>query len=292
MRLSQVEAFLAVVEEGGMAAASRRLRISRTTISTALAALEDELGVVLFERGGNQLSLTPIGAALVTDSRRLLQVSHQIHARCQQHRKGAESALRIARDDSLPEAQWRHLLKRLKAEFPQTSLSIYLAPPRELEKLVSEQVVDVAYGLMPEILSEGYHLLRDLADVRMMTVAAPEHPLAQLERVTQDDLVRHPEITLAYIKEGSLVAESPETANYLAFTQYELIRDAVIEGIGWSDLPFPMIAEALRRHQLRVIHHHNAQWWKVFSALESEQAQGGAVVTWLAQELKAYLAPK
>lgn len=291
MRLSQVEAFLAVVEEGGIAAASRRLKMSRTTISTALAALEDELGVVLFERGGNQLTLTPIGAALVTDSRRLVQVSHQIHARCQQHLKGAESALRIARDDSLPETQWRHLLKRLKAEFPQTSLSIYLAPPRELEELVSEQIVDVAYGLMPEILNEGYHWSRDLADVRMLTVAAPDHPLAFLERVTQDDLVCHQEITLAYIKEGSLVAESPETANYLAFTQYELIRDAVIEGIGWADLPFPMITEALRTNRLRVIRHHNAQWWRVFSALESEQAQGGAVVTWLARELKAYLEP-
>jgi DNA-binding transcriptional LysR family regulator len=123
----------------------------------------------------------------------------------------------------------------------------------------------------------------------MLTVAAPDHPLSQLKRVTQDDLVSHTEITLAYMLDAQLVAESPETANYLAFTQYELMRDAVIDGAGWADLPLPLIAEALRKEQLKTIHHRSARWWKVFSALESEQAQGGAVVGWLANELEAYL---
>ena len=291
MRLLQIEVFLAIVDHGGVAAAARYLKRSRTTVSTALAALEDELGVALFDRSGNQLQLTAIGAALVTDCRRLDQVGRQIHARCEHHRRGAESVLRIARDDCLPERWWRQRLKALKQTFPQTSVSVYLAPPRELAALVSEQIVDVAYGLMPEVRSEGYQWFRELADVRMMTVAAPDHALSALARVEQDDLVRHNEITLAYIRQGSLIAESPETANYLAFTQYELVRDAVIDGIGWADLPFPLIAEALREGQLTVIRHRNAQWWSVFSALESEQAQGGAVVTWLAGELERYLLP-
>lgn len=289
MKTLQIKVFLAVVRNGTVAAAARELNRSRTTVSTMLAALEDDLGVELFERSGNQLHLTPIGSAIVTDCRRLDQVASQIFARCQHHLSGAESVLRIARDDSLPEAAWREILRRLKQRFPQTSLSVYLAPPRELAALVGNQSVDVAYGLMPDLPSEGYQWFRELADVQMLTVAAPTHALSQLKRVTQDDLVRHTEVTLAYMSNARVEAESPETANYLAFTQFELIRDAVIEGAGWADLPLPLIAEALENRELAVVRHRSAQWWKVFSALESEQAQGGAVVGWLANALEEYL---
>ncbi len=289
MKTSQIKAFLAVVRNGTIAAAARELNRSRTTISTVLAALEDELGVSLFERTGNQLHLTPVGSAIVTDCRRFDQVSEQIRSRCQHHLSGAESILRIARDDSIPESVWRDILRRLKIHFPQTSLSVYLASPRELPLLVRKQSVDVAYGLMPELISEGYQWFRELADVRMLTVAAPEHPLSRLKRVTQDDLVNYTEVTLAFMDHARVEAESPETANYLAFTQYELIRDAVIDGTGWADLPLPLISGALRSQHLKVVRHRSAKWWKVFSALESEQAQGGAVVGWLASELEHYL---
>ncbi len=92
----------------------------------------------------------------------------------------------------------------------------------------------------------------------MLTVAAPDHPLSQLKRVTQDDLISHTEITLAYMQDSLLVAESPETANYLAFTQYELIRDAVMDGAGWADLPLPLIAEAVHWNRNR---RRAAPWW-------------------------------
>jgi len=289
LKTSQIQVFLAVVRNGTIAAAARELSRSRTTVSTALAALEDELGVELFERSGNQLQLTTIGQAIVTDCRRFDQVAGQIFARCQHHLSGAESVLRIARDDSIPEPVWRDLLRRLKIRFPQTSLSVYLATPRELPPLVKSQSVDVAYGLMPALASEGYQWFRELADVRMLTVAAPDHPLSQLKRVTQDDLISFTEVTLAFMENDRLEAESPETANYLAFTMYELIRDAVIDGAGWADLPLPLIADALKQETLKIVHHRSARWWKAFSALESEQAQGGAVVGWLAEELEQYL---
>lgn len=289
MRTSQIEAFLAVVEAGSIAAAAISLKRSRTTISTALAALEDELGVNLFERSGNQLQLSTIGQAVLTDCRRFNHIARQIHSRCQQHLSGAESVLRIARDDALPESFWLDLLRQLKERFPQTSVSVYLAPPKELSSLVINQAVDVAYGLMPPPTSEGYQWFRELADVRMMTVAAPEHALSRLPRVLQDDLMNHTQVTLAYMDNGQLVAESAETDNFLAFTQYELICDAVISGAGWADLPFPLITEELRQGRLKLIRHRSAQWWKVFSALESERAQGGAVISWLAAQLEEYL---
>ncbi|MCG5549569.1 LysR family transcriptional regulator [Halorhodospira halochloris] len=287
MRIEQIESVLAVVESGSVAAAARRLGQSRTTVSTAISALEDELGVTLFERSGNRLELSPVGGAILTDSQRLQQVADQIRSRCLHHLSGAESRLRIARDDALPESLWRELLRRLKERYPQTSVSVYVAPPQELPALVERQSVDVAYGLIPPSLSFGYHHLREIADVRMHTVAAAEHPLARMPRVTQDDLVLHTEVTLAYMGTSTLVAESPETANYLAFTQFEIMRDVVMEGSGWADLPLPLIAEPLNRGELLVIRHPEATWWMTLSALEADQAHGRPVVTWMGNALEA-----
>ena len=86
MKTSQIKTFLSVVRNGSV-----------------LASLEDELGVELFERSGNQLHLTAIGQSILTDCRRFDQVASQIRARCQHHLSGAESVLRIARDDAIPE---------------------------------------------------------------------------------------------------------------------------------------------------------------------------------------------
>jgi molybdenum-dependent DNA-binding transcriptional regulator ModE len=62
---NQVRAFLATVEEGSLSAAARALGQSQPTLSRQIGALEADLGVVLFERVGRGLELTPSGLDLV-----------------------------------------------------------------------------------------------------------------------------------------------------------------------------------------------------------------------------------
>lgn len=62
---NRARAFLVTVEEGSLSAASRALGMTQPTLSRQVAALEDELGVVLFERVGRGLTLTPSGLDLV-----------------------------------------------------------------------------------------------------------------------------------------------------------------------------------------------------------------------------------
>ena len=61
MRAEQVQAFVEVTEHGSFAAAARQSGIKRGTLSAAVHALEDSLGVALFERSGNSLTLTAVG---------------------------------------------------------------------------------------------------------------------------------------------------------------------------------------------------------------------------------------
>lgn len=72
MKLNQIQLFVEAADSGSIANAARRLGKSRSAVSSAIATLEVELGVELFERGANQSRLTEIGEQVLDDCRRLL----------------------------------------------------------------------------------------------------------------------------------------------------------------------------------------------------------------------------
>jgi DNA-binding transcriptional LysR family regulator len=77
MELRELSAFVAVVEEGGMSAASRRLHVSQSALSQTVSALERELGVTLLQRTSTGAQPTEAGTALVVEARAVLARYHQ-----------------------------------------------------------------------------------------------------------------------------------------------------------------------------------------------------------------------
>jgi DNA-binding transcriptional LysR family regulator len=77
MDFRELSAFVAVVEEGGMSAASRRLRVSQSALSQTVSALERELGVSLLERTSTGVRPTEAGTALLVEARAVLARYHQ-----------------------------------------------------------------------------------------------------------------------------------------------------------------------------------------------------------------------
>ena len=141
MKTSQIEMFLYTVEMGSIAEAARKLQKSRTTVSAALNALEDELNTVLLTRTGNRITPTEIGESLVHDFQRMSLISNDIENKCFQYNNGVASTIRVVRDDALPEVVWRQILGKMSRKFPSTSISIYVAPSPELEEIDRKSVV-------------------------------------------------------------------------------------------------------------------------------------------------------
>ncbi len=289
MRSSQIEMFLTAIDKGSIAGAARELEKSRTTVSAAISALEDSLGVELLERSGNSVRLTDVGRMIHDDCERLVQAVYDIEGKCRQFRSGIESALRIGRDDALPEEFWREVIRDIGHEFPESSVSIYVAPPPELYEMVDENMVDVAFGLLPETRTFGRINSKKLGQVRMMSVVHRDHPLAQVQRIQRADLEKYTEITLAYVDDEGLKALDPISPHYIALPFYEHLRDAVLDGTGWSNVPSVLLRKFLRSGSLQVLKHSNAVQWQHYGQITAMDTQVGALTAWLSDKLENYL---
>src|SRR5262249_14948647 len=102
LTLDQIRTFVAAVDEGSFSAASRRLGRAQSAISQAIAGLEGQLDILLFERGGRFPKLTEAGSALVEQARTVLLQAERFRARARDLAGGAEPELSLTLDVMFP----------------------------------------------------------------------------------------------------------------------------------------------------------------------------------------------
>src|SRR5689334_3062693 len=95
MNFRQLKTLIAVADTGGLALAVRQLHLSQPAASRQIQALEDELGVPLFDRIGRRLRLTAEGEEIVRRGRRLLQEADSLRDRANAMKSGLTGTLRV-----------------------------------------------------------------------------------------------------------------------------------------------------------------------------------------------------
>ena len=120
MELRELSAFVAVVEERGMSAASRRLHVSQSALSQTVSALERELGVTLLDRTSTGVRPTEAGTTLLAEARAVLARYHQAVRTMSNYTTESSGVIRLGiplelNPDVLPAA-----LAKFSAESPGT----------------------------------------------------------------------------------------------------------------------------------------------------------------------------
>jgi DNA-binding transcriptional LysR family regulator len=148
MEMRELRAFIAVVEEGGLSAAARRLHISQPALSQTVGGLERQLGVKLLVRSSTGVRTTEAGATFLGEARSLLSRHDQVLRAMAPHTAPGGGVLRLGIPLELPPDLLTTALERLAEAHPDTRVqALHLSTSRQLAALKRG---DLDVGLLRE----------------------------------------------------------------------------------------------------------------------------------------------
>lgn len=234
--LEQLRLFVGVAEQRSFSAVARIQRKAQSAVSNAIALLEADLGVTLFERSsGRQPRLTEAGAALLEDARELLRQCERLDGRALALMRGQEAQLRVAQDEAMPYQPVIDSLDELAQQFPMLEMQLASGAQGDVARKLVERRADLGllfrHERMPSALER-----RALGKVEMVTVCAVNHPLAQLGQVNRQQLARHRQLLIAPQESGYPGGEPISPQIWRADSFYAM-AELLMRGLGWAWLP-------------------------------------------------------
>ena len=254
--LDQIAVFLAIVETGNFAGAARKLSRASSVISYAIANLETHLGVTLFARAGTaRPTLTEAGHALLADARALATARDGLLAKARGLHQGLEADVALVVDVMLPARRTVRALDAFRTVFPTVGLRLQV----EALGVVTQQVLngEAAFGVSGPLEPANDLLARGPAgSVKLLVVAAPDHPLAQLHGPVSTALT-HEHIQLV-LRDRSCPAQIREfgvtSVKTWRLADLGALHGLLLAGMGWGTMPKPMINDDLKRGRLVELH--------------------------------------
>ncbi|HEY6879885.1 MAG TPA: LysR family transcriptional regulator [Polyangiales bacterium] len=285
--LDQLRAFVTVVEEGSFSAAARRLKRVQSAISTAMANLEAQLGVTLWDRSTKIATLTEAGQSVLGAARRVLAEVDGLRRLTASMSSGLEAAVSLCVDALFPVPALIAMCRGFALQFPEVALRI----DTQVMSAVAQRVLagEATLGVVsPRGLLPGLEQ-RALTALRMILVVSPKHPLAQLKgRIPSARFASFVQIVLAERADAGVADQavlSPRTFRVADLHTKHLMLRA---GLGFGNLPQQLVRDDLRSKKLVAI---RAEAWGddehvlQLSAIRRSDAPFGPAHQWVLAQL-------
>ncbi|RVU33259.1 LysR family transcriptional regulator [Rheinheimera riviphila] len=246
MNLQQLQTLAVVVETGSFSAAARRLQKAQSAVSSAIAELEIDLGIQLFDRSKRYPQLTAAGE-------RVLQQALIINAQCQALSEfaaglsdGEESTLTLAVDDEGQLPWLAPILAEFALAFPRLELRLLFPLLEDLTLLLRQGEADLAISYQP--LSPPTDIERwPLQAINFVLLVAVTHPLAAFveDGVTTNQLQQHRQLLVTDRLQGVEKQRGRLAADVWWLEGDMAVLALVKQGLGWAWLPEPLAQTAL-----------------------------------------------
>lgn len=190
MELRHLRCFVALAEELHFTRAAERLHIEQPPLSRAIKELEDELGVVLFDRNRRGTVLTAAGAAFLQDIRRLFTVLEQARENAKAVASGLRGSLRIAVSDGAIDPRLSAFLVRCRAEEPEIEIRLSEVPLAEQLRGLRSGDFTIGFAHTAEV---GDDIVAEPIWRDPLVIAVPaRHALLVHKKVPLHELRGHP----------------------------------------------------------------------------------------------------
>lgn len=247
MTLTELKYIVAVARARHFGHAAESCFVAQPTLSVAIKKLEDELGVVLFERGGSEVSVTPLGAQIVAQAERVLEQTAAIKELAKQNKDPLAGALRLGVIYTIGPYLLPPLVKNLIDNVPQMPLVLQENFTVRLLELLRQGELDAAIMALP--LPDHGMSMQTLYDEPFVVAMPKSHPWAKRTEISAQDLKTETMLLLGngHCFRDQVLEVCPEMARFSSpgngmqrtfeGSSLETIRHMVASGIGLTVLP-------------------------------------------------------
>lgn len=281
--LDQLKVFLMVVETGSFAGAARRLNRATSVISYSISNLEAQLGVMLFDRESTRKpQLTDAGRTVLAEARTVANGIDGLRAKVRGLLQGLEPEVHFAIDVMLPAERVLDALRAFRCEFPTVLLHLHVEALGAVTKLILDRIATIAISGPLDAGIDGIERIA-VGSVTMIPVAAPDHPLALQGRNLPGAGREHIQLVLtdrSPLTQGRDFGVVSSRTWRLADlgAKHMLLK----EGIGWGNMPVPMIADDLAEGRLVHLDMPDAQGSAyMMAAIYRTDTPPGPAASWL-----------
>ena len=251
--LKQWKMFNAVIDFDGYFGAADSLHVTQSTISHAIAKLQEQLGVPLLELKGRKAHITEEGKALLERSRELVRHAIELEELADNLRHGWGPEIRLAVDPSFPADLLTLALRKTTSEKSAARLRVKEATSEQATQALRDNLVDLA--ISPRI-AVGF-VSKQLIAIEHVAVAHPENALFKLKReLTAHDLHTQCQLVISdSIDYFALAADlqAPRHARSWSVNSFDRLMNVLRQGAGYAWLPRHQVQDSIDTSQIRIL---------------------------------------
>ena len=243
MEIRQIELFVAAAEEQHFTKAAERCNIVQSGLSSAIRALEEEMGASLFVRSTRRVHLTPAGQIFLPEARRVLAALKTARRSIDETRTGDAGRIVVSMAPSLaPSLDIPLLLQAFRTAHPKVEISVRETRPGDLNMELRQGSVDVAFMPSYGMSTTEFDVVSVLSSA-MVFVGATCHTLAGKPAISLATIVEDPFIDLSTrwglrrIVDQVFTLEGIQRTTSLEVDDLGLLLDFVERGFGVAMVP-------------------------------------------------------
>jgi DNA-binding transcriptional LysR family regulator len=258
MELSQLEAVVAIAEEGGFNKGAAKLHIAQSAVSRRIALLEDELNEKLFSRTTKRVCLTFAGETVLRYARKISQELRDLSMETSNFSQLKKGRLRIGAGMTACLYVLPPVLERFKSLYPQIDLEVLSETTETLISFLRNHILDVGVLTLPVQFPDLDVI--PLPREELVVVVSTKHPtLSKRKTLLARELADQPMVLFAksaatrkvldaFFIECGVAPRICMEAEHVA-----LIKPLVGINLGITILPLPAVVEEARRNQLHYL---------------------------------------
>lgn len=258
MEVRQLQIFTALANELNFTRTAERVHTVQSNVTSQIKALEQEVGVPLFDRLGRRVALTDAGKRFLPFAEKALE-SMEHGLRALQSDAEPSGPLRIGAPESVVTYRLPHVLSAFRKRYPRVEIMFRPDTTDPMILDLETGKVDLAICMKDEINSASI-LSHPVRIERIFLLSHASHPLTKKRTVKPVDLAGQ---TLLLTEHGcgyrakldrALAMENVKPGHITEFSSVEAIKKCVTAGLGLAILPAIVVASELRAQQMKALH--------------------------------------